>query len=349
MKLQAIIDFIQESEPSAADQAQAYIDTLTKPPGSLGRLETIAVQLASMTGYIKPNVSPPGVLVIAADHGIAEEGVSAFPQSVTAQMVYNFLNGGAAINVFAKQIGAKFEIVDVGVNAFIESEQLRSFKVKQGTHNFAKEPAMTRNEALQSIEVGMTCAKDMLDQGVKCLILGEMGIGNTTTSSAMLACLCQASIASIVGLGTGISPDQQLKKQQIIEKAVAARNPDRNDPLDILSKVGGLEIGAMAGAMLYAASQRIPILLDGFICTTAALLAARLAPNAVHYMLAGHLSEEPGHAVALQCLGLEPIVKLQLRLGEGSGAAAAYPIVQLAAAMVNEMATFASAGISNQA
>jgi nicotinate-nucleotide--dimethylbenzimidazole phosphoribosyltransferase len=348
MILQQVISSIGPTDVKLGEQAQSHIDSLTKPLGSLGMLESTARKLTQITGEIKPNVFPPGVLVMAADHGIAEEGVSAFPQSVTVQMVHNFLQGGAAINVFARQIQAMLQIVDVGVKEQITAEDLLQHKVRAGTANFAQEDAMQRDEAVRSLEVGIQCAREIIDQGARCLILGEMGIGNTTTSSAMLACFNDKNTDNIIGLGTGIDREKLVLKQQVIEKAIANRNPDLDDPIDILSKVGGLELGAMAGAMLYAASKQVPILLDGFICTTAALLAVRLSPPAADYMIAGHLSEEPGHAVALKLLGLEPLLKLNLRLGEGSGAAAAYPILQMAAAMVKEMATFESAGVSTQ-
>ncbi|WP_078412744.1 nicotinate-nucleotide--dimethylbenzimidazole phosphoribosyltransferase [Priestia abyssalis] len=331
------------------EQTARYIDTLTKPPGSLGRLEELAIELAKMTGDAFPKVTRPGVIVFAADHGVTAEGVSAFPQEVTGQMVYNFLNGGAAINVFSRQIDAHLQIVDIGVASDIEGEGLISRKVRYGTANFSKEEAISRDEAIQAIEIGYEQGEEMIRKGAKCLILGEMGIGNTTTSSAILAAITGKNVGDLIGRGTGISSEKLLHKQQIIEKALHDRKPDVGDPIDILSKLGGLEIAGMAGAMLAAASHRIPILVDGFICTTAAVLAKMISNAAADYMIVGHKSVEPGHEAAIQWLGKEPLLDLGLRLGEGSGAAVAFPILQSATLMLREMATFESAGISDEA
>lgn len=327
---------------------RAYIDTLTKPQGSLGRLEELAIELAQITGTSFPTVTPPGVIVFAADHGIAAEGVSAFPQEVTTQMVLNFLQGGAAINVFARHIGALFSIVDIGVAHDVEGEGLIQRKIRYGTANFLIEDAMSKAEAVQALEVGIEAAEQIIEQGAKCLILGEMGIGNTSSSSAILAVLSGEKIESIVGRGTGIPSERLLYKQQVIEQALASRQPDSHDPLDILAKVGGLEIAGMAGAMLATAKHRLPILVDGFICTVAALLAEKICPMVKEYLIAGHQSQEPGHQVALQLLEKKPLLDLQLRLGEGSGAAVAFPIVEAATRMLKEMATFSSAGVSGE-
>ncbi|MDQ0246604.1 nicotinate-nucleotide--dimethylbenzimidazole phosphoribosyltransferase [Bacillus fengqiuensis] len=331
------------------EQTARYIDTLTKPPGSLGRLEELAIELAKMTGNPFPKVTRPGVIVFAADHGVTAEGVSAFPQEVTGQMVYNFLNGGAAINVFSRQINAHLQIVDIGVASDIAGEGLISRKVRYGTANFSKEEAMSRDEAIQAIEIGYEQGEEMIQKGAKCLILGEMGIGNTTASSAILAAVTGKNAGALIGRGTGIPSEKLLHKQQIIEKALHDRKPDANDPIDILSKIGGLEIGGMAGAMLAAASHRIPVLIDGFICTTAAVLAKMISNEAADYMIVGHRSVEPGHEAAIQWLGKDPLLDLGLRLGEGSGAAVAFPILQSAVLMLREMATFESAGISDEA
>ncbi|MGP7817181.1 nicotinate-nucleotide--dimethylbenzimidazole phosphoribosyltransferase [Niallia sp. 01092] len=342
-----MLEQIQPVDKEMGKQVQRYIDTLTKPPGSLGRLEEMAVQLAEITSEAFPVVTPPGVIVFAADHGVVKEGVSAFPQEVTAQMVLNFLQGGAAINVFSKQIGAAFEIVDVGVAANIDADGVIQRKVRYGTENFCEQDAMTREEAEKAIAVGCERAEAMIKQGVKCLILGEMGIGNTTASSAILAVLSGKNIDKLVGQGTGIAAEKVQHKQTVISRAIAARMPDRNDPIDVLAKVGGLEIAAMTGAMLAGAAHRIPILVDGFICTVAALLTKEICSLASEYMIVGHRSVEMGHNIAIELLGKKPILDLGLRLGEGSGAAIAFPIVQSAALMVREMATFHSAGISN--
>jgi nicotinate-nucleotide--dimethylbenzimidazole phosphoribosyltransferase len=339
---------IQPLDKETGNAVREYIDTLTKPPGSLGRLEELAIELSEMTSEHFPVVSPPGVIVFAADHGVVEEGVSAFPQEVTVQMVMNFLNRGAAINVFSKQIGAIFEVVDIGVAADIETDGVVKRKVRYGTANFCNQDAMTREEVEKAIQIGYEQAEQMIQRGSKCLIVGEMGIGNTTPSSAILAVLSGQEVSALVGQGTGISSEKISHKQAVIAKALIERKPDRNDPIDILAKVGGLEIAGMTGAMLAAAVNRIPILVDGFICTISALMAKEICITASHYMIAGHRSVEPGHEIALQLLGKKPLVDLNMRLGEGSGAAVAFPIVVSATLMLKEMATFTSAGISKE-
>jgi nicotinate-nucleotide--dimethylbenzimidazole phosphoribosyltransferase len=325
-----------------------YIQTLTKPPGSLGRLEELAVQLGEITGTTYPVVTPPGVLVFAADHGITEEGVSAFPKEVTAQMVKNFINGGAAINVFSRQIGAMLKIIDIGVASDMEEVGVIQQKVRYGTANFLVEDAMSRTEAELAIEIGFSQAVEMIRSGAKCMILGEMGIGNTTSSSAILAALSGSNIENLVGTGTGISQEKVRYKQQIIERSLNNRNPNPSDPIDVLAKVGGFEIAGMTGAMLAAAQNRIPILVDGFISTVAAVVAKLICKEVENYMIVGHRSQEPGHELALKLLGSQPLLDLGMRLGEGSGAAVAFPILQSAALMVSEMATFHSAGVSNK-
>ncbi len=346
-----MIERIKEIKPlnkEIGENVSAYINTLTKPLGSLGRLEEIAITLAEITTEEFPVVTPPGVIVFAADHGIVEEGVSAFPQEVTTQMVLNFLHGGAAINVFSRQIGARFEIVDVGVASDINEDGVVNRKVRYGTANFCEQDAMTREEAIQAVTVGYEQAEKMIEQGIKCLIVGEMGIGNTTTSSTILAVLSEKNVSELVGYGTGISEETYIHKQNVIERAIKSRQPIQSDPIDILAKVGGLEIAAMAGAMLAAAANRIPILVDGFICTVAALVAKQFNNYASDYMFVGHQSVEAGHITAINLLGKKPLLNLGLRLGEGSGAAVAFPILQSATLMLKEMATFASAGVSNK-
>lgn len=347
-KIRNIIQHIGPVSEQAAAQAAEHLNQLTKPQGSLGRLEELAVQLAGMTGKPFPSVSPPGVIVFAGDHGIAEEGVSAFPQEVTAQMVLNFVGGGAAINVFSRQIGAVFHIVDIGVAGELPDEGIIRRNIRPGTVNFLKEDAMSREEAIRAIETGYEIAEDVIAQGAKLLILGEMGIANTTSSSAILAAVSGAEAAGITGYGTGIDEQRLDHKRRIITQALAARSPDPADPLDVLAKVGGLEIGAMAGAMLGAAKHRVPVLLDGFISGAAALLACMLCDGVKDYLIAGHLSQEPGHRTALEMLGKKPLLALDLRLGEGSGAAVAFPIVEAATRMMREMATFTSSGVAGK-
>ncbi|MGP9767815.1 nicotinate-nucleotide--dimethylbenzimidazole phosphoribosyltransferase [Halomonas sp. AOP13-D3-9] len=347
--MHAIVDQIQSVDLNAGEETRRYLDTLTKPPGSLGGLEELAIQLSAITGELKPRVTPPAVVVFAADHGVAAEGVSAFPQEVTAQMVANFANGGAAINVFARQIGAQVEIVDVGVAAPLTMQGVTSANVRHGTANMVVEDAMQFEQALAAIDVGVAAVERAKSAGAKCLIVGEMGIANTTASSAMLAVLTGEPLASVVGAGTGINPQQQAHKVAVIERAINARQANPQVPLEVLAKLGGLEIAAMTGAYLAASAHRLPAIVDGFIATVAALTACRLCPAVRGYLIFGHRSQEPGHDIALQALGAKPLLDMGMRLGEGSGAALAYPLLQAATAMMREMATFADAGVSDKA
>lgn len=342
-------DKISSLNKETGQKVRAYMDTLTKPPGSLGRLEELAIQLAEITSKEFPIVTPPGIIVFAGDHGVAKEGVSAFPQVVTMQMVMNYIHGGAGINVFSRQIGALFEVVDVGVAADFDTEEVVNRKIRYGTANFCDQDAMTREEAEQAIDVGYERGEKMIQRGCKCLITGEMGIGNTTSSSAILALLSGHDLHALVGKGSGLNPEKVSQKEKVIAQALAARRPDPNDPIDILAKVGGLEIAAMTGAMMAAAVHRIPILVDGFICTVSALLARKISKMASYYMIVSHRSAEPGHILAVQLLdNKKPILDLGMRLGEGTGAAVAFPILESATLMLKEMATFTSAGISTK-
>lgn len=331
------------------NKVRTYLDTLTKPHGSLGRLEQLVVKLGKMTAIPFPIITPPGVLVFAADHGVTAEGISAYPQEVTAQMVLNFLAGGAAMNVYSRQIGALFEIIDVGVAETVTDDDLIDRPVRQGTRNFCQENAMTEAEMIQALTVGKEEATNIIAKGAKSLIVGEMGIGNTTSASALLIALNgQLSPEALVGPGTGLNTEQIVHKQTVIERAIEARQPDRNDPYDLLQKLGGYEIAAMAGAMLEAAHNRLPIIVDGFICTVAALIACQIDARVSGYMIAGHQSAEPGHTMALAQLGKKPLLQLELRLGEGTGAALAFPILESATRTLQEMATFSDAQVSEK-
>lgn len=331
----------------AMQQAAAYIDTLTKPRGSLGRLEALAIQMAGITGNIKPTITP-ATLVFAADHGVVEEGVSAAVKEVTYQMVLNMLSGGAAISVFSDMIQSPVTIYDVGVDAQFEDARVQHVKVRpHGTANFAKEAAMTRDEAVAAVEVGIQAAQTAVANGAGCLIIGEVGIGNTTPSSAILAAIQAIDPEVVVGRGCGIDDEQLVKKIEVCRQALALHQPDTTDGFDLLSKIGGLEIAAMAGAIIGGAQQHVPVLLDGFICTVAACLAELLAPTVNDFTILSHQSVEIGHRVAAQHLQKEPIVQLDLRLGEGSGAAVAYPIMQAANTMIKNMATFQSANVNH--
>lgn len=329
-------------------EVAAYIDTLTKPVGSLGRLEKIAIQLAEITGEKFPIVTPPAAIVFAADHGITDEGVSAYPKEVTAQMVYNFLNDGAAMNVFCKQIDALFSIVDVGVAETIEHENLISRKVRRGTRSFYQEDAMTEEEVLQALAIGREEALNTINKGAKALIVGEMGIGNTSAASALIAVVTGVPIETVIGPGTGLNEKGMVHKAKILKESIERRKPNHKDPIDIMKKLGGLEITAMTGAMLEAAKNRIPIIVDGLICTAAALMAKEINERVADYMLIGHRSLEPGHKSAYEALDKEPLLDLQMHLGEGTGAAVAFPIIVSATNMLRHMATFEGAGISGK-
>ena len=336
---------VQSLDEAVMEEARQYIDSLTKPPGSLGRLEEIAIQLAGMTSQVKPDITP-GILVFAADHGVVVENVSASPQSVTHQMAINMVEGGAGISVFGQMIGATVDVYDVGILQDVPSEKVIKKKVRVGTGNIAKECAMTAEEAWKAIEVGYEAAKQTIARGVRCLIVGELGIGNTTPSSAILSVLLERDPQSVVGRGSGINDEQLQRKIEVCREAIAYHQPNKIDAIDILTKIGGLDIAAMTGAMLAAAELRVPILLDGFICTVSACLAKLLAPGSEQYMLISHQSVEPGHIAASEFLGKKALIDLDLRLGEGTGAAIAYPIVQAANVMVKNMATFNSAKVS---
>ena len=327
------------------EEAQNRLDSLTKPPGSLGQLEDLVLKLAGITGKLYPEVSDRRHILMAGDHGVVAEGVSAFPQEVTVQMVHNFLNGGAAVNVLAKQVGAEVMIVDIGVAEEIEAEELVVRKVKAGTDNLAKGPAMTRKEAKESVEVGIELAEDLINQGADILSTGEMGIGNTTPSSAILAAVTGLDVEEVVGYGTGVDEEGLKKKQEVVEKSLELNNPDSKDGLDVLAKVGGLEIGGMAGVMLGAAANGKPVVVDGLISGAAALIAKLLAPEAAYYMLPSHQSKEPGHIKIYQELGLKPMLDLEMRLGEGTGALLGMELVEAAVNIIEGMATFEEAGI----
>lgn len=330
----------------AARERQA---NLTKPGGALGRLEHLSIQLAGITGQLRPQLSPRQVIVCAADHGVTVEGVSAYPSAVTAQMVLNFLHGGAAINVLARQAGAGVSVLDVGVAADLPSHpQLCSAKVRYGTANLRREPAMQRAEAIASLEAGIRVAQDAIAGGAHVLATGDMGIGNTTASAAIAALVTGQPVAAVTGRGTGLDDERLRHKIGVIEDALAQRQPQTADALDVLGKVGGLEIGAIAGIILAGAANRTPVVIDGVISTAGAAIAMGLCPAVQPYLIAGHRSVEPGHALLLAHLGLAPLIDLDLRLGEGTGAALALPLLDAAVATLNEMATFAEAQVSGR-
>lgn len=334
----------------AAQQARARQNSLTKPPGSLGRLEEVSIQLAGMKADPLPNVDRKAVIIMAADHGVALEGVSAFPAEVTPQMVMNFLSGGAAINVLARQAGASVTIVDIGVAADFDPALagLWHRKVARGTSNMAKGPAMTRADAEKALACGMDVLAEVAKEGLDLIATGEMGIGNTTPSSAIISVMTGLPAAKVTGRGTGLDDAGISRKIRVIENAIALNRPDPKNALDVLSKVGGLEIAGLAGVMIAAASRRIPVVVDGFISSAAAMIAVGLVPDVRNYLLSGHQSVEIGHQAMLRHLGLTPLIDLDLRLGEGTGAVLAFHLVEAASRILREMATFAEAGVSDK-
>jgi len=340
-------------EPVSATAVAAGLERqaqLTKPRGSLGRLEELGVRLCGMYAACPPPAAEPAaVVVFAADHGVHAQGVSPWPQEVTAQMVANFLAGGAAINVLARRAGAQVRVVDVGVVGEVApGPGLVSARVRAGTGDLSLEPAMTVAEAREALEVGIAQADALVDEGVRLLVAGDMGIANTTASAALVSVFTGRPVAQVTGRGTGIDDPMLAHKTEVLARALALHGPSADRPVEALAAVGGLEHAAIAGFLLGAASRRTPVVVDGVIACAAALVAQALAPEAVGYFVAGHRSTEPGATAALEHLGLDPLIELDLRLGEGSGAALAVPLVQSAAAILREMATFDSAGVTDK-
>jgi len=348
-RLDEVIERIEPLDEEAMRLARERQDSLTKPQGSLGTLEELSIRLAGIQRTPRPKVSDKVIFTLAGDHGVVEEGVSAYPQEVTPQMVYNFLRGGAAINVLARHAGARVVVVDMGVAADIEAEEgLVKRKVAYGTRNMAREPAMTLEQAMQAIEAGIEVFEAELKRGVDLAGVGDMGIGNTTPSAAICSAITGRAPEEVTGRGTGIDDDAWRRKVAVVRRALEVNRPNPEDPLDVLSKVGGFEIAGIAGVVLAAAANRVPVLIDGFIATAGALIAGELSPLAREYMIASHLSQESGHRAMLEHLSLKPLLNLNLRLGEGTGAALAMGIVEASARIINEMATFAEAGVSER-
>ena len=349
LTLEATIDNIKQLDGAAMAKARKRQDMLTKPAGSLGRLEDISVQLAGILGQAVPKIQEKVVILAAADHGVAADGVSAYPQEVTAQMVANFLNGGAAINVLARHAGTRVVIIDAGVATAIPSHpDLISLKIGKGTASMANGPAMSTEQARRCIEEGIAIAAKEAEKGADLIGTGDMGIGNTTAASAIASVICGKTPLKVTGLGTGISEEQRKHKAAIIEQAIEKNRIDPGDGLDVLAKVGGFEIGVLVGVILGAAAARKVVVLDGFISGAAGLIAYTLCPRVKDYIIAAHLSVEQGHISALKHMGLEPILNLNMRLGEGTGAALAITIIEGAARCLAEMATFGEAGVSEK-
>ncbi len=347
-KLQEIIKQIQPVDTSRTGEIQAQLDNLTKPQGSLGRLEELAKKYCLITGKNKPRISNKLIFTFVADHGVTEESVSAYPKEVTPQMVYNFLKGGAGVNVLAKHVGARVIVVDMGVDHDFERvEGLEIRKIGRGTRNMSKGPAMTRDEAERTILAGIELV-EKYRHGVDILGTGDMGIGNTTPSSAIVSVLTGTDPEKVTGRGTGIDEPSLRNKIAIIKKAIAVNNPDPKDPLDVLAKVGGYEIGGIAGLVLGAALYKIPVVVDGFISTAGALIAAELSPLVKSCIIAAHQSVEVGHRKMLEHLEQVPLLDLNLRLGEGTGAALGISLVEAGVRILTEMATFADAGVTGK-
>ena len=345
--MRSTIEMIKPLDREAMANARARQDTLTKPPGSLGRLEELSIQLAGIQGKPLPCINEKAIITLAGDHGVVAERVGNWPQEVTAQMVSNFLRGGAGINVIARQAGARVIVVDMGVAAeFKPDPQLVSRKVGLGTQNMALGPAMNAEQAVRAIESGIEVVTGEVAKVLDIVGTGDMGIGNTTASSAICAVMTGRPVAEVTGRGTGLTDAQLARKVAVIEQALAVNCPDPAQPLDVLAKVGGFEIGGLVGVMLGAAAHRIPVVIDGFISGAAALIATALSPRLKDYLIAAHLSAEPGHRVLLEHLEIKPLLNLDMRLGEGTGAALGIFLAETAARILAEMATFAEAGVS---
>lgn len=349
-KIEEIIQKITPVNFKLMERAQEKLDNLTKPQGSLGKLEDFARRIVGISGTLSPTIKRKVIFVMAGDHGVAEEEVSAYPQEVTFQMVYNFIRGGAGINVLAKHIGAEILVVDMGVaKEFPLEEGIIRKKIACGTNNMAKGPAMSRNEAERAIIVGIEVFEDELNRkGIDIVGLGEMGIANTTSSSAIVACLTKAKVEEVTGRGTGIDKNQLKNKVRVIKQAIKVNHPDPEDGFDVLYKIGGFEIGGLVGCILAAASHQVPIVIDGFISCASALIAIKLAPLAKDYIFASHNSVEKGHKIALEYIGKVPMFDLGMRLGEGTGAALGISIIEAGVKTLTQMATFADAGVDNK-
>ncbi len=347
-KLKKTIEKIGTVDEKSMKEAKKRQDSLTKPLESLGVLEELSIMVAGITKNPMPEIKDKVIVTMAGDHGVVEEGVSAYPQEVTPQMVYNFVNGGAGINVLARHIGARVVVVDMGVAADIENPKVVNRKTGYGTRNMAKGPAMTREEAIKSIESGINVFENELRNGVDIVGVGDMGIGNTTPSSAITAVITGEPVERVTGRGTGVNARLFENKIKVIKKAIKLNKPDPKDPIDVLSKVGGFEIGGMTGIYLAGAANHIPIVIDGFISGAAALLAYQLEPKVKNYLIASHCSVEVGHKIILDYMGLRPLLNLNLRLGEGTGAALGINLVEAGCKILTEMATFASAGVSEK-
>ena len=344
MELRKLLELVSPLDETAMDAARRRQAQLAKPPGSLGRLEELSIQLAGITGNVHNQIKKKHLLVFAADNGVVSEGVSSAPQSVTLQQTINLTRAKTGVSALCKHFGCDITVCDVGVNADIKDTKVLNRKIAYGTQNIIKGSAMTREQAVQAIMIGMELAKET---EADVLGVGEMGIGNTTTSSAVLSVLLDADVDAVTGRGGGITDQSFRKKKQVIQTAIEINQPDKQDVIDVLSKVGGFDLSAMCGAFIGCAATHRPVVIDGFISAVAALCAYKLCPNAVHYFIPSHASYEIGYQLAMNAMNLEPIFLLGMRLGEGSGCPLAFEILSAACAVINDMATFDEAGIND--
>ncbi|MDY7033501.1 MAG: nicotinate-nucleotide--dimethylbenzimidazole phosphoribosyltransferase [Thermodesulfobacteriota bacterium] len=344
--VEKILNGIHPLNEDYLKQAKSRLDSLTKPLESLGKVETIAQRYSAIKEDLTPSIEKKVIFTFAGDHGIVKEGVSAYPKAVTIQMVLNMINGGAAVNVLARHVGASVVVIDIGVDHDFEpADGLVINKVGHGTQNFLRGPAMTHHEALKSIQVGIDLAEEYARNGVDIIGTGEMGIGNTTPSSAILSVLTGLPATEVTGRGTGIDDKTLEKKAAVIAEAIQRNNPNPEDPLDVLAKVGGFEIGGIAGLIIGSVSHGIPVVIDGFISTAGAMIAVAMNPTINEYLFYSHLSSEAGHKRMLKKLGQKPILDLDMRLGEGTGAAIAMSVIEAAVKIMTQMATFESAEV----
>ncbi|MHB9094754.1 MAG: nicotinate-nucleotide--dimethylbenzimidazole phosphoribosyltransferase [Eubacteriales bacterium] len=343
--LEKTLQQIGDLDKSSMEKTQDRLNNLIKPPGSLGVLEDLALQLSGIYGDPMPKIGKKAIIVMGGDHGVVEEGVSAFPPVVTTLMMPQFPNGVAGVAVLARHAGATVAAVDIGVASPIDHPGILNKKIKPGTDNMVKGPAMSRDEAVKALEVGIEVAREEIRKGAVVLGTGDMGIGNTTPSSALLAVFGGLTPENVTGRGTGINDEALVNKAQIITTAIEVNNPDKNDPIDVLAKVGGLEIAGIAGIILAAAANRVPVIVDGFISSAGALVASRLAPKSVAFMIASHCSAEQAARAMLETVGIRPMLDMKMRLGEGTGAALTMPILDASIKILHEMATFADLGM----
>ncbi|MDD5561312.1 MAG: nicotinate-nucleotide--dimethylbenzimidazole phosphoribosyltransferase [Candidatus Omnitrophica bacterium] len=348
-RINNVIKNISGIDQAIVKNTQVRLDNLTKPLGSLGRLEELAKQICGISGKANPLLTNKVIFTLAADHGVTDEGVSAYPKEVTAQMVSNFIAGGAGINVLAKHVGARVVVVDIGVAAELKpGPMLRVRKIGYGTKNMAKGPAMSRGEAIKAIQGGIDLFEEEFKRGIDIVGTGEMGIGNTTAASAITASFCDKPVEEITGKGAGLDEPGLKNKIEVIKKSLLVNKPDPADAIDVLSKVGGFEIAGLTGIILAAASHKIPVVIDGFISGAAALVAFKIEPKVKDYMIAAHKSQERGHKIILEHIGLRPLLDLDLRLGEGTGGALGIGLADAAIKILTQMATFKSANVSEK-